>query len=536
MIHLILHYLLALPETVPTKSAGSRASISAARKRKSLDLATMMALSAEERPTPALFNLVDLILGSIRSQNQQTIAVTLQLVSTILRRHHRYAVTTLLRTAVILNEEPQRTIGMHEQEMDFLLGLAGKLGGEEDLDETYDNHVKDSLTLLESHPCSIPIIAPKAASGTSKAPGVHTSIPGGPRDVHSHTLRPDDPLLKALSDALEAFFINSVETNLSLTETIVDLAACGLMHIEGWLLPDPAKVDYEDDGYVLEEVDESDDSIEATEKRQMNALRKARRTPRWTDKTLPTLLLILKRLVDQIQTYRTEIPRFDDLLAQRRAVFKDNEVESATQSSTPFMNRRQDGGSAFDSRSTSRSGSPPRLSAIDSLAQRIFPDLATPSRSSSPRGRKDNNFFSTPTQSRLRDNGGLNTPPLQFPMLDSSSRGSSRNLQPAVDNVPASQAAAFAAIDRSILQRKVGIPSSNGELDPVPFPNLRKSSEPLLEESSASSAVGESAIEEEKLVSVSHVLTNIIVLQEFLLELAAIVQVRAGLFGEIKFV
>jgi hypothetical protein len=37
-------------------------------------------------------------------------------------------------------------------------------------------------------------------------------------------------------------------------------------------------------------------------------------------------------------------------------------------------------------------------------------------------------------------------------------------------------------------------------------------------------------------VSVSHVLTTVIVLQEFLLELAAMVQGRAGLFGEIKFV
>lgn len=41
--------------------------------------------------------------------------------------------------------------------------------------------------------------------------------------------------------------------------------------------------------------------------------------------------------------------------------------------------------------------------------------------------------------------------------------------------------------------------------------------------------------EEEKQVSVSHILTNTIVLQEFLLELAALVQVRAGLFGEVAF-
>jgi hypothetical protein len=47
------------------------------------------------------------------------------------------------------------------------------------------------------------------------------------------------------------------------------------------------------------------------------------------------------------------------------------------------------------------------------------------------------------------------------------------------------------------------------------------------------SADGEK-VEEQKLVSVSHVLTNVIVLQEFLLELAALVQVRAGLFAEVR--
>ena len=37
------------------------------------------------------------------------------------------------------------------------------------------------------------------------------------------------------------------------------------------------------------------------------------------------------------------------------------------------------------------------------------------------------------------------------------------------------------------------------------------------------------------IVSLSHILTNIVVLQEFILELAAVMQVRASLFGEVKF-
>jgi len=37
-------------------------------------------------------------------------------------------------------------------------------------------------------------------------------------------------------------------------------------------------------------------------------------------------------------------------------------------------------------------------------------------------------------------------------------------------------------------------------------------------------------------VSVSHVVTNVIILQSFLFELAALIQVRAGLFDEVRFV
>ena len=41
--------------------------------------------------------------------------------------------------------------------------------------------------------------------------------------------------------------------------------------------------------------------------------------------------------------------------------------------------------------------------------------------------------------------------------------------------------------------------------------------------------------EDLKEITLSHLLTNIIILQEFVLEIAAIIQVRASLFGEIDF-
>jgi hypothetical protein len=560
MIHLILHYLLALPDTAPAPSS-SRASVSAARKRKSMDLATMMATQMELSSTPALFNLVDLIQGSLRSQSQQTISVTLQLVSVILRRHHRYAVTTLLWTSQVLSDGPLRTIGAHDKEMDLILSLASDVGGDENFDEAYENHIKDSMSVLESHPCSVELIVPKSASGTTKFAGVQATIPGAPRDIRSHTLRPEDPMLKTLLGIFATFFTNSVETNLSLTGTIVDLATCGWMRIDGWLLPDPKSYVYDEEG---DEEDGDDpyfmslgDPMELHEKTQIRAVKKARRTPKWAEDQVPGLLAHLKTLVDQVSTYRTEIPRFDDLLQQRREAFQ--AASSAT--ATPIPIRQAPPRASLES--SSRSASPPRPSAFDSLAQRIFPELGTPSRSNSPRGRRSQDQprssglsggygFATPSTSRNA------VPPPQFPMgLEASStpsRGSSRAFSPSPlrdsentlrrPGVPASQTVAFAAVDQSILARKVGLPSAKGELQPIPFPNLRGSGPPEAESKDGSvqgtedgsvSPDGEKGEEDCKLVSVSHVLTNVIVLQEFLLELAAMVQVRAGLFGEVKF-
>ena len=565
MIHLILHYLLALPDT-PISPSTSRGSVSAARKRKSMDLATMMASSVEISSTPALYNLVDLIQGSLKSQSQQTISVTLQLVSVILRSHHRYAVTTLLWTSQILHNEPERTIGAYERQMEFLLTLAEDVGSDIHLDEVYETHIRDSMSVLESHHCSIDLIAPKSAAGTTRLPGAQPTIPGGPRDIRPHTLRLEDPLLKTLLEILGTFFTNAVETNLSLTGVIIDLATCGFMRIDGWLLPDPSKYVYNDvDEDSLEDryLDSIGDPIETSEDAQVRALKKARRPPQWVESQLPPILQQFRVLVDQVSLYRSEIPRFDEILHQRRDAF-----QAASSATEAPMTIRQPPRSSFDS--SSRDGSPPKTT-FDSLAQRIFPELASPSRSHSPRGRRSQDqqrssvaggYGSTaPTSSR----GAVPGP--QFPQgLESPSRGTSRAFSPSPlrdtqsatqgQGVLTSQLAAFAAVDQSILARKVGQPSAKGQICSVPLPNLRETgsvaviptvdgtieskvaiSEDRAEEGSLSEEMDkEEADAVQKLVTVSHVLTNVIVLQEFLLELAALVQVRAGLFSEVRFV
>ncbi|KAM0273502.1 hypothetical protein ACHAQH_008327 [Verticillium albo-atrum] len=602
MINLILHYLLGLPSHLPGRGPGSRTSISDARKRKSMDLASMMAsANSDTTATPLLFNLVDLILACLRSHNQQTIHVTLQLVSAILKRHHRYAVITLLRTDVIVGEKAKRTIGAHEQEVDFLVNLAGSIGGQDNFDEVYDSIVKDTMARLESHPCSLKLVAPKISTNNHELPAIPDSLPGAPRDVPQHTLRPDDPLLNTLLDLLETFFMNPVDTNLALTDTVVNLAICGYMSIEGWVLRNPQKYTFHEQDAdptspitpatpLFNVAPEDPEDPAFLEAQKLKAIESCRRHPIWAQQFLPRMLVVLQRLCTQISEYRDNIPRFEDLLQHRREAFQTADSAHVTPGPQSKPAPHQHSSTQTPDRPSmeemSRSGSPSRPSALEGFAQRLLSEFGTPSRTSSPRGRKEHSRGSgagspTPGSTPSVAGGyGISTPsarplpssaPKEFPFnYDDPSRSGTRAFSPSSaggDSVAASQQAAFAAVDQSILARRVGkpanvkaIPLRLGQDEPAPGeermtphePPPKDDDEDLEEENEGEAeaqieretgeagddADGEAAEEEEsneRTASVSHVITNVLILQSFLLELAALVQVRAGLFDEVRF-
>lgn len=588
MINLILHYLLALPDMANAQPAPTKNAVSAARKRKSMDLATMMAAKAEPTATPVLFSLVDLILACLKSRSQQTIYVTLQLVSTILRRHHRYAVMTLVRTGLVPGPDSHRTVGAHEQDVEFFMSMAGVIGGQDNFDEVYDGILRDVVTRLESHPCSLKLIAPKVSTNNHELPAIPDSLPGAPRDVPVHSIRPDDPLLSTILDRLETFFVNPVDANLSLTETVLDLATCGFVSLEGWALRHPDR--YTFDGDASPTSTTADGASELAEDAQpSDSKMKCRRRPNWTN--LPRLVLVVQTLVDQVSAYRQTIPRFDDLLQQRREAF-----QTANSAVTPVASRSKSsagnglGTPAMDRRSIDDpvGESPARPSVLEGIAQRLLSELGTPSRSASPRGRKDagRGSFATPNGTN-NDNGngnsnavsggyGFATPtstkpipiaPKEFPLnvdyntpskySSSVARSYSPNSQgqrtePASwdgrDGLVASQMAAFQAVDRQILARRIGIPATPDAVKPIPL-NFNKAAPAASEtpENTDGSEVGDGSsalpsengdlapAPEETTATVSHVLTNTIILQSFLFEIAALLQARAGLFDEVRF-
>ncbi|KAI1499753.1 Retinoic acid induced 16-like protein-domain-containing protein [Biscogniauxia marginata] len=577
MINLILHYLLALPDAESSAQTSAEPAVSAARKRKSMDLATMMASKVESSYSPLLFNLVDLIHSCLKSRNQQTVCVTLQLVAAILKRHHRYAIITLLHTEGVHGNASHRTVGAHQQEIDFLMTLAGSIGGQDNFDEIYDTILRDTMTRVESHPCSIKLVAPKISTNNHKLPAIPDSLPGAPRDVPPHTLSPEDPLLHTILDILESFFMNPVETNLSATETIIDLAVCGYISIEGWLLRHPRKYVFDEELNEPTSPPPDPTSTSFAEMEKLLAISRCRRRPKWQSSSLPRILKILEILADQVAYFRASVPRFDDLLQQRREAFQTADTITPNpqiiRPGSNTMTSGQDQASTADS----RSASPTRPSALEGFAQRILSELGTPSRSGSPRGRKDTTR-SSGTGSAISGNFGLTTPPTKMPPVppkefplnyDSPSKsGLGRSFSPnsqqegsnfsGRDSPVASQAAAFAAVDQGILARRVGLPGQKIEPIPLNFDQKKPSSDVSGEEieieenentrsaddiqvNEDESEMGERSLmaptppPEEKTASVSHIVTNVIIFQSFLLELASLMQVRAGMFNEVKF-
>jgi hypothetical protein len=446
----------------------------------------MLAERAVPTATPLLFNLVDLILACLSSRNQQTIHVTLQLVSAILKRHHRYAIATLLRTDNVPVKRATRTVGAQEQEVEFIMSLAGTIGGEDDFDEVYQLVLRDTMTRLEAHPCSLKLVAPRASTSNQRLPD---SLPGAPKEVGDHTLRPDDPLLNSLLDLLETFFVNQVETNLSVTETLVDLAVCGFMKIEGWLTRNPTS-------YVYDEVDkqkrvptgdeeediEVDEFLEdlpslTPEQKQLRAMEQCRQRPQWSTESLPRVFNVLRKLEEQVASYKRTIPRFDELVQQRRDAFGTADAmlhhAGPTPRPTPISEDLPEYPS-FDE--VSRNASPSRPSTLEGLAHRLLSELGTPSRSGSPRGRKEVGRSSgsgnaTPgksglssskevSHSRGRGTPGRSHSPGRIPdTIDPA--------QKAREDVLARQMAEFAAMDQTILSKKVGLPQV--KLAPIPI-------------------------------------------------------------------
>lgn len=527
LLQVTLQYLLALPDKLEDETKFARPT-TLARRRKSQTLITNLA-RGQEKPMPDLFTLVDLILTSLQSHNQQTITATLRLVSVLLCSQHQYAVSSIVKTQSCGGDLPMRTLGAHERDTVVLFSLIEDLVENDDLAEIYEAHLQDARTLLELHCCSSSLL-----HLPNSAPAFRTMG----RTLESHTIKLEDPLITSLFSLLGNFFVNDISTNLGLTQAFATLASCGHTRLEPWLLGGPLRHEISpirefrfDDGS-----DDSDREDTMTLKDQgtgvrgphadhtssSDNIRTASREPGRPDSTISPVFAALESLVCQVEKFRREFQEFDTYLEERRHVFRVGEdIDKALANDMPPPRRSGDSGRP----SVSRIRGAPHLGSI---SERLMSETssATGSRSSSPRGRQ----LSDPSTPKIVDRlNHLRISPSPSPSKPGSRAFSPSPLQQdSVASTPLRRVATPMG-PGDALRQKIKITTSSFQRDSARDVSSEISS---IRSESITSEVKHA--EESREVTLSHILTNVIILQEFMLELVAIVQVRASLFGEIK--
>ncbi|KAL5335465.1 Retinoic acid induced 16-like protein-domain-containing protein [Aspergillus crustosus] len=297
--------------------------------------------------------------------------------------------------------------------------------------------------------------------------------PGDQADAVPFELRQDDPIIRELLGCLGSFFTNTVIVNLALTEVLMSIASSHFLALDGWLLVDPAKYSYTKSYGTSSEGDSLPDILEKVQS--------VYREPSWSPSDTPALTAILRGLVEQVQGWRKDVADFDILVAARRDLLHDD--------------TKPNPGSANNEQAPV---TPPRFSSDR-------PPSKTPQKGleqGSSRGRRDKRNLTSPQRSLVGS-------PLREPATSHS---------PPSRDVDVSEDRSTAAEE---LRKRLGTPFSLDRLTQEP------------------TGAVDTGLEEQKpveeAVSLGHVLTNVVILYEFLLELSAMVQARGTHFQEAGF-
>jgi hypothetical protein len=511
LVDLILQYLFGLFEDASQVQAPNPRSPQTSKRRMSLML-LMQPDNEDDRLNPSLFSLIDLLLNSTISGNPQTVIAALRLITVVLSKDHKYCINTLLQVTPAADSTPTRTHGSLKAEIEAYLAVAGHIAGETGLDESYDNQLKDALRLIESHICTTKLLALQSIGMDSTQSSAENVVQSSISDVRSHYLRSDDVLFRHLLSALETFLTNNVELNLSVTETIINLAACPHLRLEGWAAVEPQYYDF------------SHSIVEESEKDISDVLRKLKQIriqPTWEAKHTPTLLRQLQGLETEIQNLSSMVSDFPRLVTSRKQAFHLHEqITEAMQRTSPHP--------PLSAPQPSANWTPQKP---QSLPQRIWSGASTPNRSQSPRGRAvtPDLRHAITLSPQHRNPAGASSP------SPSRSRPLSGEL---VKRPPVSQSLlndVMETANSEALARRITFPLGEQPVGEHARPPKEGEVADGTINDQQQEHVPEDSSEIVREATLSHILTNIVILQEFILEFVAVMQVRASMFGEVKF-
>ncbi|CAG8528653.1 4323_t:CDS:2 [Diversispora eburnea] len=344
------------------------------------------------------FTLKDLIFSRLRSSSQQTVIATLKLLNTVISKHCRFSLkllnvewddnaTCFPRPNYLLDDfcnndshasfaQPNKrtTISHHLRELDLFFSLISAIDPTQNMEiftNGYESYVRDAELIIEADTCYIcgQDVEWTEEGPTRPNPNKLNKQRLAKCGVRRHRLNPTDrvnpneSLLQILLGTLSNFFAHSPELNLTLTGVLSALAVCPYRSLEGWLVfsgTDRLDRDNRRDSYLrdmeslqhearnleislgiashdnhtnedgedkpINDFDGDDDrSVDYDADKSPSATKAIGATPRWIN--FPPFFTIFKTLTQQVDYYRSEIEGFDQFLQERRSGLLDAEDE-----------------------------------------------------------------------------------------------------------------------------------------------------------------------------------------------------------------
>ncbi|TDL27460.1 hypothetical protein BD410DRAFT_740534 [Rickenella mellea] len=359
------------------------------------------------------FNLKDLLLTNLRSSSPQTVTAALLLSQSLLTQHCTISTTKLLLSYHDTNNSPgedesprnfgvvaddesfvypgaedrisdpllssrpstpldfghqlaESTLSSHLREMDLYLSLVSRIDPAHDknaFSTGYEHYLSDALFSLQQHTCfSTNLVSTQQGKG-------------------KHHINPNDPILSLLLQSLRAFFSNSPELNIALTGVLASMAFCSDRSLAGWLTFAAVHHEPSYNSFLpLPEEDGDDRSIDFRIDERL-ALGQGLNGPQM-GQAPPVIFAVLQGLVDQLDRHKKSLSDFDKYLAERRQglLFSENLSDA--------MGLSFDRPSETSSSQPTPVGSPQRLKAKPKTAtwsSLLTPrKIRTPSKSATP--------------------------------------------------------------------------------------------------------------------------------------------------------
>ncbi|ORX40138.1 Retinoic acid induced 16-like protein-domain-containing protein [Kockovaella imperatae] len=329
---------------------------SAAPRKKGARNQSTDALKTEYFVDEGRFTLKDLLLDNLRSTDWTSSTTAFRLLQTLLGDHCRQTVsqlltivrdpaaTTLARRPIpgapssdpflsnavsdTFLPSPVNSVDVHLQEVELygsLISRIDPLQTSTELTAGYAGYLVDINNALQADPCLTISLNPLSFGEDEEKPLVH--VGRFDDEPNQHRLNPNDPMIKSIFSSFGAFFCQMPDVNVALTGTLAALALCPNRSLAGWLLYD-VKRDADpwwktrargitDENDAASDVSEDDliaRKFESGDHGDGGDLF----APSRNNLDLPALYQIFRDLVRQVNRFRLDIQDFDRLLAERR--------------------------------------------------------------------------------------------------------------------------------------------------------------------------------------------------------------------------